>query len=1125
MQPNSNAKRGVADKEILAYSYVHKERKASRKRKVISNVQTPNNQSASNSSDPPQGTTERPSLIVSPGTSSERRKSGVTRRARFSLHPSTPKAPTALIKQRPELLSAGSSKEAPSFYSSSIQLSVTPVVESVSNATDGQPTPKAHSRVTFQATGETKYVPLSAASCRGYVATGGKPALRVAATTDSQCLCSQVLINRPSRPLLSPPPPPSTEHARPFTSSGHVQFGDMQDGRHRGNQVFPAIETGWLRTNSKEDDSMQFLPSIGTSHKGDDFIKTITSLQQKDRLNGLTSVESMQRQECPTQGSRIRRTTKQRDQDRQDKVRERVNLGYEKHGIKEEELDDDDEIYRVAEAVARGVPDSFGDETTFDSSLLWSMENELGEKSSDEDTLDVIRVMKEVERSFQVDQQANLLSEEPTREAVCENTHRGASRADESTSSTLELLSSSEDIACLSNFSSDSRKILQLQEEALPVQEVEDLKIPSSWRIYADTHRRERYRRGVENSLSICVSVLVQQLPVAIVLKSFEDPILSTKSVQTSGVPISYSASIEAIQRKLSELGLPRGAHSCRTEMLPGSLRRLCRYHRYLSNLREENCDTRALHRTHSASICRLTHGGRSHECSKRQFSEESLQRSRSVPNLEPIAEPSKLSGQENPDFTVIYNLWREITSSLKELQQLAGPSRAADVGTLTSPAIRSEHPKESEPAIPKDEEPNSVESVETSLQISSPKEFNEICLSPIPKTRTVDTSRQCIAELRELIAKRSRLRQQPEIKPRTAESQCWEDWAGPSGRVGASHGAVGEMTLKRGARSLGRGSAKPKARNKSLNSVKCALDPHHHPHKRAESHRAAFSGQNEEELRNHSGSSLPNGKYTKSYGVHAYRTHGSYDEDCQTNSKAYPSFQLNPSGPLAFTLSPTKAPHAPAVWGDSTGTDSSGDYNNYLGSSVHLSANSPPRHIFFHRLPSPTPVSVRGCTSKGSTRGSLRSSSIVRADGEKDRAEKVVTKAAPFLRSRPAVSRNSGRFPGSFGDGRSKSWDTKNESMRNAEWKDLINEIYAAKNARRLRNEDHTATFQLTPSSKYVRGAAPPRSPSSLSGRSGKVRPAVRDNLLRHTIASLQKVRERKEDLQNSHRKPWVKY
>ncbi|VDL93596.1 unnamed protein product [Schistocephalus solidus] len=1104
-QPNSVVNKSVADKQILAYSYVHTERNVLRKKRVGINYRPPNNQSSSNSSNSPQATSERPSLIVSPEASTERRKSGVTRKTRFSLHPSTPKAPTALIKQRPEMPTAGSSTEAPSFYSSSIQLSVTPVAVSTTDATEGQKTSKAHSRVAFQATGETKYVPIPAASSHSCLEAGRKPVRREIGKTDSKCLCSPVQVKRPSRRLLSPPPQ-SNDHSKPFTSTRDVQFGLLEADRSQEDQATASTETGGMVSKSKDDERPKLLSSTGASHNGDNFIEPSSSLLQTDRLNYLTQFENTEHQRRPMRGSR----TRQRDYDRHGKVRRRAYLGYEKCGIRGgEDGSDDDENYRGAGSVPHRDFNSFGDDATlFDSSLLWSIEHELEERSSDEDTLDVLRVMKEVESSFRMEEQANLLSEEPTREVSSfEKFCQGASCAAERAGGTPDFLSPSEEIAS-SNFSSDSRKILELQEEPLPDQQVETLKIPSHWRIYAETHRRECHRRGVENNPPIYVSVLVHQLPIDIVLKSFEDPVLNTKSVQTYCGLTSYSVSAEAIQKKISKLGTPRGENLCRTEVSSGSPRRLCRYHRYLYSMHGENCGTKGLSRTQSASSCRLPPGGR---CSKRRFADENLQRSLSVPNLQTTSDPSKLSGQEYQDYILIYKLWREINSSLKELQQLAGSPRGADVGTLTSPVVRSARSNDAESATLKDEEPSSVELLESSLQISSPKEFSEICLSPIPKNRTVDTSQQRIAELRELISKRSGLRQQLATKPQTTEARYRADRAAHRVKLDTSRGVVSELAFRRGTRSLSRSTAKLKAVNKIMNAAECAFEPP--PYKRYDLRRAAYSGRNEEELREYSVSTLPSRNCTESKYI--------FSGECgQKNSKGHASREIKrkSGGPLTSNLATIKAAHAPAFWGDSTETESSGDDDSQIGSSVNLPATSPPRHMVFHRLPT---TCVRDYKPKGSTTGSLKPGSAVGVDRE----EKRVNRDALFRLSRPVVIGDSARISGSFGDGRSKSWDREIESMRNVEWEDLINKIYAAKTSRGLRSGGHRATFQLTPSSQLVREAPQSRPHSSLTSQSGKVRPALRDNLLRHTFASLQKVRERKEDGQGTPRKPWVKY
>ncbi|BHF69209.1 hypothetical protein SprV_0301225200 [Sparganum proliferum] len=1022
------------------------------------------------------------------------------------------------MRQRTQIPGTGPNAEAPSFYSSSIQLNVTPVVVGASGVTEGQETSRAHPRITFQTTGETKYVPLPVACSRSRLESSRKLARGEVVKTDSQCLCSPVLIDRPFRPVMSPPPP--NEQARLLSSPKRLQRSHLQqDGCNTENQMAASTETGGAGSESKEDVSTRFLTSIETPHSGDTVTKISSPLLQKDRLDYLTQLKDVEFQDCLMRGNRIRKSARRGGRGSPSRVHKRVCLEYEKFENTEgEEESDGDEKYQVAGSVARGIYDSFCDDSTFfDSSILWSWEHELEERSSDEDTLDVLRVMKEVESSFRMEEPVNLTSEEPTKEASCEKARTQATYAAEGISGTLKLPASNENLARSPNFLSDSRKIVQFEEELLADQQVEVLTVPSYWRIYAETYRRERHRRGVENNPSICVSVLVHQLPIAVVLKSFEDPMLNTKSVQTYTAPTSYSTSVEGIQKKINEPGTPREARFCRSEVPAECSRRLCRYHRYLARLHEANCSTRGLSRSQSVSSCRLTHGGRSHRCSKRPYSDENPQRSLSMPDLHPTSDLSKLSGQEYLDYALVYKLWREINSSLKELQQLAGSPRGADVGTTTSPAVRSACSSERGSSTLREEEPESVELLETSLQISSPKEFSESCLSPIPKTRAVDTSRQRIAELRELIAKRSSLRHHLRIESQTTESLYWEGREGPRGKQDVSRGGVGadEFSFKRGTRSLSHGIAKSKAGKSTVNNVECDFE--HLPHKRYNSYISAFSGPDGGDVRKYSVSALPRTKCTKSYGSHAYQKHRSCDEGCRRNLMACPGIGMerNSGGPLTPTLSATKTAHASVLWGDSTETESSSDDNSRPESSVNLPASSPPRHMFFHRLPSPA-ASIKGFTPKGTARVNLRPSSA---------EAKKVNKGASFLPSRPAAVGDSGSVPCSFGDRRSKSWDRESESMRNIEWEDLINEIYAVKTSGGSRNGSHRAIFQLTPSSQRVLRTPLPKSRSSLAGQSGKIKPALRDNLLRHTFASLQKVRERKEDVQGNLRKPWVKY
>nr|VZI04533.1 unnamed protein product [Spirometra erinaceieuropaei] len=1043
----------------------------------------------------------------------ERTKSGVTRRARFSLHPSTPRAPTALMRQRTQIPGAEPNAEAPSFYSSSIQLSVTPVVIGASGVTEDQETSRVHPRVTFQTTGETKYVPLPVACSRSRLESSRKLARGEVVKTDLQCLCSPVLIDRPSRPVMSSPPPPPTEQTRLLPSPRRLQLSHLQqDGCNSENQMATSTETDGRGSESKKDERTRFLTSIATPHSGDTFSEITSPLLQKDRLDCLTQLKDVEFQDGLMKGNRTQKSARQGGCGSPSRVHKRVCLEYEKFGNKEgEEESDRDDKYQVAGSVARRIYDNFGDDSTFfDSSILWSWEHDLGERSSDEDTLDVLRVMKEVESSFRMEESVNLTSEEPTREASCEKSRTQTSYAAEGNSGTLKLASSNENPARSPSFLSDSRKIVQFEEEPLADQQVEVLTVPSYWRIYAETYRRERHRRGVESNPSICVSVLVHQLPIAVVLKSFEDPMLNTKSVQTYTVPTSYSTSA---WKKINELGTLREARFCQSEVPAGCSRRLCRYHRYLARLHEANCSTGGLSRSQSVTSCRLTHGGRSHRCSKRPCSDENPQRSLSMPNLHPTSDLSKLSEQEYIDYALVYKLWREINSSLKELQQLAVSPRGADAGTTTSPAVRSACSSERGSSTLREEEPESVELLETSLQISSPKEFSEICLSPIPKTRAVDNSRQRIAELRELIAKRSSLRHQ--LKSQATESPYWERREGPRGQQDVSRGGVGEFPLKRGTRSLSHGIAKPKAGNSTVNNVECDFE--HLPHKRCNSYISAFSGRNGGDVRKYSGSALPRTKCTKSYGSHAYHKHRSCDGGCQRNLMVRPGIGMerNSGGPLTSTLSVTNTAHSSVFWGDSTETESSSDDSSRPGSSVNLPASSPPRHMFFHRLPSPT-ASIKGFTPRGTARIKLRPSSA---------EEKKVNKGTPFLPSRPAAVGDSGSVPCSFGDRRSKSWDRESESMRNIEWEDLINEIYAVKTSSGSRHGSHRAIFQLTPSSQRVLRTPLPKSRSSLASQSGKIKPALRDNLLRHTFASLQKVRERKDDVQTNLRKPWVKY
>ncbi|KAL7059922.1 hypothetical protein AAHC03_013506 [Spirometra sp. Aus1] len=1020
------------------------------------------------------------------------------------------------MRQRTQIPGAEPNAEAPSFYSSSIQLSVTPVVIGASGVTEGQETSRVHPRVTFQTTGETKYVPLPVACSRSRLESSRKLARGEVVKTDLQCLCSPVLIDRPSRPVMSSPPPPPTEQTRLLPSPRRLQLSHLQqDGCNSENQMATSTETDGRGSESKKDERTRFLTSIATPHSGDAFSEITSPLLQKDRLDYLTQLKDVEFQDGLMKGNRTQKSARQGGCGSPSRVHKRVCLEYDKFGNKEgEEESDRDDKYQVAGSVARRIYDNFGDDSTFfDSSILWSWEHDLGERSSDEDTLDVLRVMKEVENSFRMEEPVNLTSEEPTREASCEKFRTQTSYAAEGTSGTFKLPSSNENPARSPSFLSDSRKIVQFEEEPLADQQVEVLTVPSYWRIYAETYRRERHRRGVESNPSICVSVLVHQLPIAVVLKSFEDPMLNTKSVQTYTVPTSYSTSAEDTWKKINELGTLREARFCQSEVPAGCSRRLCRYHRYLARLHEANSSTGGLSRSQSVTSCRLTHGGKSHRCSKRPYSDENPQRSLSMPNLHPTSYLSKLSEQEYLDYALVYKLWREINSSLKELQQLAVSPRGADAGTTTSPAVRSACSSERGSSTLREEEPESVELLETSLQISSPKEFSEICLSPIPKTRAVDNSRQRIAELRELIAKRSSLRHQ--LKSQATESPYWERTEGPRGQQDISRGGVGEFPFKRGTRSLSHGIAKPKAGNSTVNNVECDFE--HLLHKRCNSYISAFSGRNGGDVRKYSGSALPRTKCTKSYGSHAYHKHRSCDGGCQRNLMVRPGIGMerNSGGPLTSTLSVTKTAHSSVFWGDSTETESSSDDSSRPGSSVNLPASSPPRHMFFHRLPSPT-ASIKGFTPRGTARIKLRPSSA---------EEKKVNKGTPFLPSRPAAVGDSGSVPCSFGDRRSKSWDRESEFMRNIEWEDLINEIYAVKTSSGSRHGSHRAIFQLTPSSQRVLRTPLPKSRSSLTSQSGKIKPALRDNLLRHTFASLQKVRERKDDVQTNLRKPWVKY